>query len=82
MHEVKKELYITGKDEVEIDLDGEPEEVLVYFDAHFCPTPCDPKHDKCDWKHHHDKQKNKHKLKISWDVAGVKCLSWKVKYKS
>ena len=68
------ELFVTGKDNVEIDLPILPRAIEVKFKHREHHIPCNPHHHKLSWevcKHHHQ-----YKLIIKWDVSDLSEIIW------
>jgi hypothetical protein len=76
------ELFVTGKDEAIIALNGFPRKVRVDFKGEPVVTPCNPHHhDKLEWEvhrsHHHH---GGFILIIKWEVTGVREIEWTAWY--
>lgn len=70
-------LTVSGKGEVDINLQGKPVSIVVEFKDDVS-VPCDPHKDDLNWEV--DFASGSFLLKIKWNVSGVRTILWAVDF--
>ena len=77
------ELVVVGKGEIEIDIGYKyPIDTSVRFVNDCTTVPCNPHHDRLNWKikkvHNSESNKKHFMLVINWNVSGIRVIEWTV----